>query len=236
MDDSLRKGVIFDGDDTLWETMPLYTDAKQRFFDLIARLDFDRGVAEERFEAIDHDNVKRFGFSQQRFPRSMVETYEELCFQAGCEPNESVSQQATEIGRSVFVGVAPLIAGAKDVLEVLRREFLLILATKGDRAIQRRRIEHAGLRDYFAASYVLDRKTAKELMKILQDQRLDPAHSWAVGNSLRSDIIPALGAGLNVIWIPCETWSYEHGETSHSARLFQCKQLGDVVNTIRRRR
>ena len=66
MTEAKRKGVIFDGDDTLWETMPLYTEAKQRFYDLMAAAGFDRGTAEERFEAIDHANVERFGFSQVR--------------------------------------------------------------------------------------------------------------------------------------------------------------------------
>ncbi len=77
-----RKGVIFDGDDTLWETMPLCAGAKGRFYGLMGAAGFDRGAAEERFEErfeeIDRANVERFVFSHERFPRSMVETYKEL--------------------------------------------------------------------------------------------------------------------------------------------------------------
>ena len=58
-------GCFFDGDDTLWETMPLYTEAKGRFYDLMAAAGFDRGAAEKRFEAVDCANVERFGFSQE---------------------------------------------------------------------------------------------------------------------------------------------------------------------------
>jgi hypothetical protein len=32
---SLYSSIIFDGDDTLWRTMPLYTAAKRRFFALL---------------------------------------------------------------------------------------------------------------------------------------------------------------------------------------------------------
>jgi hypothetical protein len=72
-------GIIFDGDDTLWYTMPIYTKAKQEFFYEMSALGFDPQEVERAFEQTDAENVSRFGFSKRRFPTSMAETYQLFC-------------------------------------------------------------------------------------------------------------------------------------------------------------
>src|ERR1700688_1563795 len=67
--------VIFDGDDTLWDTMPIYTRIKNKFFVLMAREGFDATKVEEFFEQRDIQNVSRWGFARKRFQISMLETF-----------------------------------------------------------------------------------------------------------------------------------------------------------------
>src|SRR5882672_5200204 len=71
--------VIFDADDTLWETQSLYSDSKNRFFLEMLRVGFPIGEVRDRFEKIDNENVSKFGFSKSRFPRSMRDTYSVFC-------------------------------------------------------------------------------------------------------------------------------------------------------------
>ncbi len=71
-----QAGIIFDGDDTLWETSVFYKEAKEEFFDKMASLGFNQSEVQESFEKTDVANVTRFGFTKKRFPTSMAETYQ----------------------------------------------------------------------------------------------------------------------------------------------------------------
>lgn len=190
-------GVIFDGDDTLWDTMPLYTDAKQQFFERMGGLGFSRQEVEQCFEEIDVRNVEQFGFSRNRFPSSMVQAYRELCQRHGQRVEPALESNYKQIGEEVFERPVTVFSEAKDVLSMLGREFLLVLATKGDSDIQLRRIEQSGLAQHFHYAYVLPQKAPADYTRIVSEQNLSLDASWSVGNSIRSDINPAIEIGLS---------------------------------------
>lgn len=144
-DRATRGLVIFDGDDTLWETMPAYANAKDRFFRQISDWGYPESTARPLLETIDVQNVGALRFSRQRFPRSMVETYRELCKRAGQTPDPDREEIAFQIGDGVFSTRMPLLMSAREVLEKLRPHYLLVLCTKGDFAVQHERVTHSGV-------------------------------------------------------------------------------------------
>ena len=100
--------IVFDGDDTLWETQELYEQAKRRFFALLDELGHDRNEVAERFAEIDIANVARLGLSKERFPASMRETYEFFCDANGGQAQTDVTETVLSIGKAVFDSMALL--------------------------------------------------------------------------------------------------------------------------------
>lgn len=225
-------GVVFDGDDTLWETAPLYSRAKQRFFGQMSSLGFDALEVETAFHNIDVANVDRFGFSKHRFPTSMAETYRLFCARRDSQSDLDTERSIRRIGYSVFDEVAMNSDYAEYVLAKVRPYYKLILATRGDEEVQRTKIERSGLAHFFDAIYVLAHKTTRELHTIARECELDILRSWIIGDSLRSDINPGLGVGFKAIWIPKETWAYEHDEETESERLFKVHTLADILKLL----
>jgi len=226
--------VIFDGDDTLWQTMPLYNSAKAEFRRLMSKQSFDPVYALNEFEKIDIRNVDRLGFSQKRLPTSLVETYRLLCRETGRVPLKHVETRLCQIADSVFSKRATLIRGAADTLQALS-DFRLILLTKGERSIQQRRVEESGLKNFFTAVHIVPIKQEAEFEKLIIEERINKLMSWSVGDSLRSDVKPALAAGLSAIWIPTPTWSYESTATPFKhKRLYICRAITEVPSVIKR--
>ena len=230
---SLNVGAIFDGDDTLWETQSLYVRAKNRFFAQMEQLGFFRLEAEVELERIDLKNAKDMRFSRKRFPKSMSDTYQELCLRHNKKVDESVKKRVESIGYSALEGKAKVFDGVLEVLEALRSEHLtLILATKGDQKIQKKKIDHSGLSTYFCRIYIFPEKGQTQLKKIVKDCGLDPKDSWSIGNSIKSDINPALRIGLNAIWIPINTWDFEEETPVDDQRLFKASSIKEVPRIL----
>jgi putative hydrolase of the HAD superfamily len=225
-------GIIFDGDDTLWETMPFYTEAKCEFREEMERLGFDPDQASRAFEFLDKSNVVKYGFSKHRFSYSMTETYRSLCEQFHIEPERNIEERLKDIGYRVFTKRPILLEHTKRVLAQLHPNYFMILATKGDYEVQQSRIEESGIAEYFHKIYILDHKTDRELKQITTECGLDISRSWAIGNSLKSDINPALKIGLKVIWIPYNTWSYEEDVQIESSRLYKVDSLDQILTIL----
>lgn len=224
--------IIFDGDDTLWSTMPLYDIAKQRFAGAVAELIPSATEAVERLDAVDHDNVARLGFSRERFPRSMIETYRILCHEAGRIPDSAVEAQLADAARAVFTSPIVPFPDAIDALGSLAPRFELVLATKGDPQVQAQRLMQSQLGGFFSKAHILVDKTEQEFCAILAAHAYEPKAAWSVGNSVRSDINPALRAGLSAVLIPRSTWQYEDEPPVPSPRLFVKPSLREAAELI----
>jgi len=225
--------VIFDGDDTLWETQSLYEVAKEEFFREMAKLGFRPDKVRERFETIDHANVKKRGFSKSRFPRSMAETYRAFCVDNRVAIDNSIARRARYIGGKVFRASPRILDEVVDTLSELRaRKIRLLLATKGERDVQERRVEQSGLRYLFDRVFIFGHKGREEFEHILLEEDIDASKGWSVGNSIKSDINPALTVGLNAIWIPQNTWAYEEERPIVSSRLYKVQSIRQITEII----
>lgn len=146
---------------------------------------------------------------------------------------ESLELQVENIGRSVFEGSPQIFEGVHEVLVKLRfLNVLLILATKGDYEAQTAKIESSSLKNYFHRIYIFENKGTNELMEIVRDAAIDQHESWSIGNSIRSDINPAIRVGMKAIWIPIKTWDFEKEQPINSDRLFRAESVKDVPDIV----
>lgn len=210
---STKPVIIFDGDDTLWETEPLYDRARCAVATTVSArgLDPDRWDLLER--VIDVANVERFGLSAKRFPTSCVEAYRRLASDEGLAADQELESAIWEAANSVFSQTAPLMPGAREVLSFLGQSYRLVLLTQGDIIIQRRRIEQSGLVDFFEQRVIVERKSSSVLSDVLHQLNAVPESSWVIGNSIPSDINPAIALSMNAIWLDTHVWEHEKRET-----------------------
>lgn len=203
-------GVVFDGDDTLWSTEPLYDDARQAAAAVVSGAGLDPVAWEGLERQIDVQNAATLGHSAERFPTSCVQAYRELCDLNHHPFDARVATTIRETAAAVFHRQAPLMPGVRETLSALRgRGYKLALLTKGDEIVQERRIEHSGLRLYFDVVRIVSEKTSEVIKAVVKDLGVDPASAWMVGNSMRSDVLPALAAGIQAVWINAHVWEYE---------------------------
>lgn len=226
--------LIFDGDDTLWRTMPLYTRAKVRFFFRMERLGFDRNNVEATFEHRDAKNVDRWGFTVERFRRSMIEVLEELHLARKEVPRPHLIEQVSHIATSVSRNKTRRMPGVYATLQLLQTKYRMVLLTKGEYSLQELRISESGLEEFFPSVFIVERKDRATFERICADLSLDVNSTWSIGDSLRSDIKPALAAGLGAFWIPQETWNYENAEEEIHRRLVRLRSISQLPRALRK--
>lgn len=225
------QAIVFDGDDTLWHTEWLYDDARQRAREILEAAGLDGARWEARERLIDVENVARFGHGPERFPTSCVEAYEEICATTGRPLDEDVKAAIHAAAQAVFTRRAPLVEGAQETLATLRsRGVRLALLTKGDRAIQRSRIEQSGLGPMFDLIEIVEEKTPESIVEVLKRLGVPPAASLSVGNSVRSDVLPSIAAGVTPVWVDAHVWEYErdHGPLPTQG-VIRKEDLSDVL-------
>ncbi len=201
--------VIFDGDDTLWQTEYLYDDARSAAARVVAEAGIDPGDWELLQRAIDVLNVSTMGLSRERFPLSCAQAYVISAESAGVPFSGQVGDAVAAVARGVFETAAPTFPQAAIVLEALRVGWRIVLLTQGDTGVQRWRVETSGLAHLFDAIEIVDRKDGSVLLALLERLGVAAADCWMVGNSLRSDIEPAVSCGLRAIWIDAHVWEHE---------------------------
>jgi putative hydrolase of the HAD superfamily len=207
---TMRQAIVFDGDDTLWQTEYLYDQARAKARAIVEDAGLDGTRWEDMERRIDVENVARLGHSVARFPTSCVEAYESLCVAAGRDIDPEVSAKIGAAARAVFNERAPVLPEVRGTLAALRRRGLrLALLTKGDPALQERRVEQSGLAQFFDLVQVVDQKTPESITAILDRLGVTADCAVTVGNSVRSDVLPSLAAGVQPIWIDAHVWEYE---------------------------
>ena len=186
---------------------------------------------------IDKNAVGKMGFSMQRFPTSCRETYKQICETLGLIPKEDDIYTAYSIGMSAFDEEVwekrGLVSGAEETLDFLvEQKDELLLLTKGDYEVQKKKISATGCKKWFGdfdyGIYIVNNKT-KQIISDLVGSR-DRSQIWHVGNSIRSDVQPALEAGIGVIYIPFETWAWEkeHKGVPEHPRLKIVKSIIEI--------
>ena len=207
-----RQLVIFDGDDTLWFVEPLYDQARSQAASLVESVGLDALTWERIEREVDVRNVETYGVSTERFPTSCVEAYRLMAGQIGSRPDQSIEEAIRAVAQQVFQWVATPADAVPEILDRLSPQFTLVLLTKGDALVQRKRIADSGVDSKFDEIRICPEKSELHFRDLLHDYGIEPPYAWSVGNSLASDVNPALRIGMNAIWVDAHVWEYERRE------------------------
>ncbi len=222
--------IAFDADDTLWHNEQYFQLTQHHFRMLLA--DFaDPAHLAERLLAAEKRNLSHYGYGVKGFTLSMIETAFEVT--DGKVPG-SVIKQIVDAGRDMLAAPVELLPGVGDTLEALSGKYVLAVITKGDLFDQERKVAQSGLGDFFDHVEIVSEKAAKTYIRIFNAIGDGPQRSMMVGNSLKSDIIPALEAGAWATYVPHElTWELEHAdEPEGNERFHKVDKLSVLQNLV----
>jgi putative hydrolase of the HAD superfamily len=213
--------VLVDFDDTLVDTAPRFQRARRELFELLVSLGFDEElVRHTHHQEIDPVMRTRFGLGPQRLEHAFRETYVHLATSAALALDESVAMRCALLGSTV-AGTPPLLDGSLEALRRLAHVLPTVLYTQaGDEAYQLACITECGVLDVVQRERVriTARKTKEQFAATLREFGVaDPSRAWMIGNSMRSDINPALENGANAIFVDVdEPWEFDVVEPAHN--------------------
>jgi len=214
--------LLFDADDTLWENNIYFERAITAF---ISYLDHRVHTAEEvreHLNAVERQTVALHGYGLKSFRMSLVRCFEEL---TASPVSEERHRRIVSFVDSIAEQEMELLPGVEEALPLLAGRHRLLMVTKGDPEEQTDKLQRAGLAGYFAAVEVLAEKRESAYRELAERHQCDTATTWMIGNSPKSDINPALAAGLNAVFVPHDfTWVLEHevvDRPPHGARLIE---------------
>ncbi|GLW06458.1 haloacid dehalogenase [Microtetraspora sp. NBRC 13810] len=207
-----RQVLIFDADDTLWENNIIFERVIGDFLDWMAHPTMSRAEVRTILDDIEAANSIAYGYGSKVFLRSLGECVARLRDRPA---SEDELRRIEELTAAFVEWRAELIPGVAATLAELHTRHDLLLLTKGDHHEQQRKIDVSGLAHHFSSIHIVPEKNAGAYRRIVAELDLAPATTWMIGNSPKSDIIPAREAGLNAVFIPHEhTWVLEHTDLS----------------------
>lgn len=235
----MRKYIFFDLDDTLIITQPEYNNITNKTTELVKKLInsdlVSTDIILQKHKEIDFKNVSLYGLSKKRFPTSWVETYEVLSKMVGKEIKSEDIQLVNDTASQIFTNIIPLYEEAHSVLRTLKGlNYELYILTAGDNEIQNKRVDDAQIRGYFSDVYIVPSKNPEVMSEILSGK--DKESCIMIGNSLRSDIYPALSNGIKAIHLVRDTWEYDQYEIDKNNRNYRAinnlSEVPRILNSI----
>ena len=198
--------VGLDADDTLWHNETLFRLTHARFVDLLD----DHGDAETieaRLADVERRNLRLYGYGVKGFTLSMIETAMELC-DGGAPPE--VVREILAAGREMLAHPVETLPGVDAVVDQLAGRYRLVLVTKGDLLDQERKLAASGLGDRFSAVEIVSEKDRATYERLFARHGTGPEEAVMAGNSMKSDVLPAIEAGAFGVHIPYHvTWAHE---------------------------
>ncbi len=229
------KTICFDADDTLWENEQFFRQTQERFARLLADYTSPDHLAQRLLEA-ERRNLGHYGYGIKGFVLSMIETALDVTEE---KVPASVIRSLVEFGQEMLRHPIELLPHVRDTIKALSQEHFLLLVTKGDLLDQERKLAQSGLGDLFDGVEILSEKTPSAYKQVFHRHATQPANAMMVGNSLRSDVVPALEVGSWGVYCPHDlNWELEEAPipTGHK-RFAQIKHLGalpEIIQQIQR--
>jgi putative hydrolase of the HAD superfamily len=198
--------VGLDADDTLWRTEPHFRLTQARFAEWLAPFASPETL-QARLTEVEARNLRLYGYGVKGFTLSMIETAME--FAAGADATAAI-REILAAGREMLNHPVEPLPGVAETLASLADRYRLVLITKGDLLHQERKLAASGLGDHFSAVEVVSEKDAAVYVRVFARHGAGPERSAMVGDSVRSDILPALEAGAFAAHVPPPfAWSHE---------------------------
>jgi putative hydrolase of the HAD superfamily len=224
--------IGFDADDTLWQNESFFRLTQDRFAALLADHAEPAHLA-ARLEAAERRNIGHYGFGVKGFTLSMIETAIEVT--EGRVPARVIADLIAA-GREMLEHPIELLPHARATVTALARDCRVVLITKGDLLDQERKLAQSGLGDLFDGVEIVSQKTADVYRRVFARHGTGADQAMMVGNSLKSDVIPALEAGAWGVHVPHGLiWALEAAEPPADHRRFHMlDDLGQLPGLVDR--
>ena len=202
--------LLIDADDTLWENNIYFERAIARFISFLNHHKFSPEQVREVLNDVERECIVKHGYGLYSFSHALVDTFERL---SPVPVTPELDAQVGKIARSIENHPIEFLPEVCETLQYLSTRHRLILLTKGEMLEQTGKIERSGVKQHFAATEVVPEKNAAMYLEIVAKYGANPRETWMIGNSPKSDINPALAAGLHAVFVPHgDTWILEHEE------------------------
>jgi putative hydrolase of the HAD superfamily len=200
--------LLIDADDTLWENNIYFERAIAAFIGLLSHQELSPAEVRKTLNAVERETILAHGYGLSSFTRSLVECYERL---SPAPVTEEKRERVRGFARAIAEQEIELLPGVAETLADLTTRHRLILMTKGNHAEQADKLARSGLGLHFNAVEIVAEKDPAAYRRVALLQNIAPRSGWMIGNSPKSDINPALAAGLHAVFLfHKDTWVLEH--------------------------
>lgn len=200
--------LLIDADDTLWENNIYFEQAIASFIAYLNHHEYSREQVREELNRAERETILTHGYGLTSFRRSLVACFEHL----STEPiTEEKHERILSFAQAIADQEIELLEGVREALPVLAGRHKLILMTKGNKMEQADKVTRSSIGQYFTAIEIPPEKDPDAYIDVCSRHGLAPSATWMIGNSPRSDINPALAAGLHAVLLHHpHTWVLEH--------------------------
>ncbi|MFY8210707.1 MAG: HAD family hydrolase [Caulobacter sp.] len=210
----------------MWHCESLFRLSHARFLELLSEHG-DPERIEGQLLAVEKRNLRVYGYGAKGFTLSMIETALEVTDGA---VDTRVIREILAVGREMLTEPIEPLPGVENALAALSDRYRLILITKGDLLHQEQKLASSGLGDYFVAVEIVSEKDADTYRRVFDRYGTGAEQAVMAGNSMRSDILPALEAGCWSALIPYPlVWSHEAAEAPEGhPRYVELANIGEL--------
>ena len=225
------KVIAFDADDTLWDCQSWFDDVEKRCCELLKPWATAREVSEGLF-ATEHRNLPLTGYGTKAFTLSLIENAIRVSKR---QLTGNDVMQLIDMGKELLRFPTTPLPEVKETLEKLSlsRSYRLVVFTKGELMDQEDKLRRSGLEEFFSHMETVSNKTEQEYRQLCENLGVAPEQTLMVGNSFRSDIVPALNAGAWAIHIPYHVmWALEQSEEYPHDRLIKIAHFSEILEHL----
>ena len=232
--------IAIDADDTLWDCQGHFERVMQRLYTELLPWTGTREEAARELFATERKNMRLLGFGTKAFTLSMLETAMRVSnYEMPARKISEIQQLCYELNE---FPCTPL-PHVRETLIKLRERFSpltshfslqrLVCFTKGELLDQEHKLERSGLGPLFDDVIITSDKTQREFLQLCDRYDIHPSELLMVGNSLKSDIAPALAIGAWGVYIPFHvTWELEHTDHFEHERMVQISRFDELLDIL----
>ncbi len=204
--------LLIDADDTLWENNVYFERAIAGFISFLNHHEFSPEQVREVLNDVERECIVKHGYGLHSFAHALVYTFERL---SPVPVTPALHAQIQSFAHTIENHPIEMLPEVPETLKYLSQRHRVIMVTKGALAEQSGKVERSGLKKYFSAVEILAEKNPSAYAQLVEKHELHRDSTWMVGNSPKSDINPALAAGLHAVFVPHgDTWILEHEEVN----------------------
>lgn len=225
----VQQNLLIDADDTLWENNVYFERAIANFISFLNHHEFSPAQVRQVLNDVERECIVKHGYGMHSFAHALVDTFERL----SVEPiTPALHQTISGFAHALAEHPVEIISGVNETLAYLSLRHHLILMTKGNITEQSGKIERSGLKHLFNAIEIVAEKDSPTYNSVIEKYALERDRTWMIGNSPRSDVNPALAAGINAVFVPHDnTWILEHeslAQPNGGSQLMVLEQFADL--------